>query len=284
MNKLTVVIPKGRIYKNVFHLLNEAGIRIDVDERMYRPIVNNPEIEIKIMKPQNIPKLLELGSHDIGFTGLDWIVESGASVHELMDLRFDPVKLVAAIPEKLDEAVLLRRRIIVASEYENIPREFLDKRGFNYVFLRTYGATEVFPPDDADMIIDNTSTGRTLTEHQLKIVANIMDSSTRFVANKHSLADPWKHEKISQLVMLFQSILDARERVMLEMNIPSDRMEEIVQGLPCMRSPTVAPLHGSQGYAVKIAIKKQQAVDIIPQLKKMGATDILEYEIRKVVV
>jgi ATP phosphoribosyltransferase len=284
MNKLTVVIPKGRIYKNVFHLLNEAGIRIDVDERMYRPIVNNPEIEIKIMKPQNIPKLLELGSHDIGFTGLDWIVESGASVHELMDLRFDPVKLVAAIPEKLDEEVLLGRRIIVASEYENIPREFLDKRGFNYVFLRTYGATEVFPPDDADMIIDNTSTGRTLTEHQLKIVANIMDSSTRFVANKDSLADPWKHEKISRLVMLFQSILDARERVILEMNIPSDRMEEIVQGLPCMRSPTVAPLHGSQGYAVKIAIKKQQAVDIIPQLKRMGATDILEYEIRKVVV
>jgi len=236
------------------------------------------------MKPQNIPKLLELGSHDVGFTGHDWIIETSADVEELMDLKFNPVKIVAAIPEHEQPEKLIRRKIVVASEYENISSKFLNERGFDYVFLRTFGATEVFPPDDADMIVENTETGRTLAEHNLKVMADILDSSTRFIANKTALADEWKHEKIYELKMVFRAILDARGRVMLEMNVPSEKLEEIIKMLPCMRSPTVAPLYGEQGYAVKIAIKKQEVTKLIPFLKKMGATDILEYEFRKVVI
>jgi ATP phosphoribosyltransferase len=284
MKKLRMVVPKGRINENVVKLLSEAGVRLHVDERGYRPAVSDPEIEVKLMKPQNIPKLVELGSHDVGFSGLDWIIETGADVEELMDLEFNPVKIVAAIPEHEQPEKLLRRKIVVASEYENLSRKFLNERGFEYVFLRTFGATEVFPPDDADMIIENTETGRTLAEHNLKIMTKILDSSTRFIANKTALTDEWKCKKMYDLKMIFQAILDARARVMLEMNVPSEKLEEIIQILPCMRAPTVAPLYGEQGYAVKTAVHKHEVTKLLPLLKKMGATDILEYEFRKVVI
>lgn len=284
MNKLRIVIPKGRIFENVVKLLNEAGIYMQVNERGYRPIVNNPEIEIKIMKPQNIPKLVELGSHDIGFTGYDWIVETGVDIAEIMDLKLNPVKIIAAVPQNLSDKSLRKKKLVVASEYENMATSFLKKGRYNYVFLRTYGTTEVFPPDDADMIIDNTATGRTLTEHNLRTIATLLNSSTRFIANKKSLKDAWKREKIDEMKILFQSVLDARERVMLEMNIPKEKFKTIVKILPCMRSPTVAPLYGEQGYAVKVAVKRTEVIKLIPLLKKLGATDILEYEFRKVVV
>lgn len=284
MAKIKMVIPKGRIFNNVIKLLNDAGFGIDVDERSYIPRVDDPEIEAKIMKPQNIPRLLELGSHDIGFTGHDWVIETRANIIELMDLEFDPVKIIAAIPEAMVQTNLGQRKLVVASEYEEIARNYLDEKRYQYILLRTFGATEVFPPDDADMIIDNVSTGRTLKEHNLIVIDTILESSTRFYANKQALNDPWKREKIEEMKMIFQAVLDARQRVMLEMNVPKDKLEEIVKFLPCMRSPTVAPLYGEQGYAVKVAVKKREVIKLIPLLKKYGATDILEYDFRKVVL
>lgn len=284
MHKLKMVVPKGRIFSNVIKLLNDAGFGIDVDERSYIPRVEDPEIEAKIMKPQNIPRLLELGSHDVGFTGHDWVVETGADIIEIFDLEFDPVKIVAAIPEAFLSTDWSHKKLVVASEYEQIARTYLEEKRFQYILLRTFGATEVFPPDDADMIIDNVSTGRTLKEHNLVVVDTILESSTRFYANKQALSDPWKREKIEEMKMIFQAVLDARQRVMLEMNVPKERLEEIVKFLPCMRSPTVAPLYGEQGYAVKVAVKKREVIKLIPLLKKYGASDILEYDFRKVVL
>ncbi|MEO0094357.1 MAG: ATP phosphoribosyltransferase [candidate division WOR-3 bacterium] len=284
MKRLNIVIPKGSIFENVIRLFNDAGIYINISERVYRPFVNDPELQIKILRPQNIPDLIEIGSHDAGFTGKDWVIESNADVIEIMDLKLDPVKIVSAIPEDADISALRKKRIIVASEYERLTRNFLKKEGFRYKFLRTYGATEVFPPEDADMIIDNTATGNTLKEHKLKIFKVIMASTTRFIASKRALKNSWKRNKIEELKMLFQAVLDARERVMLEMNVPKEKFEKIVKILPCMRSPTVAPLYGEKGFAVKVAVKKSEVVKLIPQLKRLGATDILEYEFRKVVV
>ncbi|MBD3287633.1 ATP phosphoribosyltransferase, partial [candidate division KSB1 bacterium] len=172
----------------------------------------------------------------------------------------------------------------VATEYEHIARSFLEEMGYNYILIRTFGATEVFPPDDADMIIDNVSTGRTLREHNLHVIHQVAESSTRFIANNDALKDPDKREKIDEMKMLFKSVLDARERVMLEMNVPKDKFDEIIKVLPSMRSPTVAPLYGEKGYAIKIAVKRNDVVKLIPMLKKHGATDILEYEFRKVVL
>lgn len=284
MRALKIVIPKGRIFQNVVSLFHEAGFQLEIDDRGYTPWISDPEIEIKCMKPQNIAQLVELGSHDAGFTGLDWIAETSAGVREILDLKFDPVRIVSAIPQNRTPADLKKKKIVVASEYENISRRYLDQGGFDYLFLRTYGATEVFPPDDADMIIDNVSSGRTLKANGLKIVDTLMNSSTRLIANPAAASDPWKGEKISELATLFLAVLDARGRVMLEMNVPPEKLSQVVKKLPCMRSPTVSPLYREEGYAVKVAVKRSEVVKLIPMLKRMGATDILEYEIKKVVL
>ena len=283
MKKLKVAIPKGKMYENVVNLLNDAGINVRAGERLYRPIVSDEKVEIKIVKPQNIPKLIELGSHDVGFTGHDLIVEMSADVVEVMDLKFDPVKVVAAVSENTDIKDLRRKKIVVASEYENLTRKFLEREEYDYVFLKTYGATEVFPPEDADMIIDNTSTGKTLKEQGLKPIKTLLESSTRFVANKKALEDIEKREKINEMKMLFQAVLDARERVILEMNVSEENFGRVVKFLPCMRAPTIAPLYEGLGYAIKVAVKGGEVAKLIPQLKKLGATDILEYELRKVI-
>ncbi|MDD5090347.1 MAG: ATP phosphoribosyltransferase [Candidatus Wallbacteria bacterium] len=283
--KLKIVLPKGRIFKGVCSVLDGAGLGIEVDERSYVPRISDSEIEAKIMKPQNIPQLVELGSHDAGFTGLDWINETGADVEEIMDLGLDRVKIVAAVPSALAGTdFAARERLVVASEYENITRRYLESLGCGYVFVRTHGATEVFPPDDADMIVDNTATGRTLKENGLAIVTTVMESSTRFIANKRAMQDQWKRRKIENLAILIRSVMDARARVMLEMNVPKDKFDEIVRTLPCMRSPTVAPLYQDEGFAVKVAVKRGEASALILRLKELGAMDILEYEIRKVVL
>jgi ATP phosphoribosyltransferase len=239
-------------------------------------------LDAKIMKPQNVGELLELGSHDAGFTGLDWIKESGADVEEVLDLGFDKVRIVAAVPEGYDEAKLKSKKLVVATEYVNLAETWLKASGYQYRLLRTYGATEVFPPDDADMIIDNTSSGQTLHDNGLKIIGTLLESSTRFAASKIALADKEKKSRIEELAMLFHAVLDGRERVMLEMNIPKERFESLAS-LPAMRSPTVASLYGDAGFAVKIAVRKNEVPDIIPKLKKLGALDIVEYDLRKVV-
>jgi ATP phosphoribosyltransferase len=236
------------------------------------------------MKPQNVGELLELGSHDAGFTGIDWIRESGAQVEEIMDLGLDRVRIVAAIPADKGEAELKTKKIVVATEYVNLAEAWLLAKGYHYRILRTYGATEVFPPDDADMIIDNTASGQTLRDNGLKIIDTILESSTRFAAGKAAMADKEKRARIEELAMLFRAVLDARERVMLEMNVTADRFAALVSGLPSMRSPTVSPLNGDGGYAVKTAVRKRDVPELIPKLKKLGAVDIVEYDLRKVVL
>lgn len=282
MEKLKILLPKGRIYEHVIGLFSGAGISINLPERAYRPTVNQDDLEAKVMKPQNIGKLLELGAHDMGFTGRDWIKETGADVEEIMDTGFDKVRIVAAVPNAIDDAHLKSHHVIVATEYENIASNWLKNQGMDYEVIRTYGATEVFPPDDADMIVDNTATGRTLVENSLRIVAEIMTSSTCMFASKKAMQDPEKKKKIMELKNIFESVIDARDRVMLEMNVPKESFEAVVNGLPAMRSPTVSPLHGDKGFAIKIAVKKCEVPNLLPRLKSLGATDILEYELKMV--
>ncbi len=284
MQTLRVLIPKGRIYQNVTKIFEEAGIRFRLADRAYRPSIDLDWLEAKIMKPQNVGQLLQIGSHDVGFTGHDWIVETSSDVVELMDLKFDTVRIVAAVPNELDEEKLRSKKIVVATEYVAIAEAWLKKQGYNYELVRTYGATEVFPPDDADMIIDNTSTGATLKENGLRIVDTLLTSSTRFLAGKAALKDPFKKEKIDELLTLFRAVLDGRERVMLEMNVAEAMFDPLVEGLPAMRSPTVSPLLGNLGYAVKIAVKRSDVPALLPRLKELGATDIVEYELRKAVL
>ena len=280
---LRLLIPKGRIFDSVATLLSDAGFPITLADRTYRPALGVQWLDAKIMKPQNVGELLELGSHDAGFTGIDWIRESGADVAEIIDLGFDKVKIVAAVPNTFEDAALRSKKLVVATEYVNLAQRWLEESGYRYRILRTYGATEVFPPDDADMIIDNTSSGQTLKDNGLKIIGTILESSTRFIASHAALADSEKRNRIEELTMLFRAVLDGRDRVMLEMNIPKDCFDAVVSGLPAMRSPTVSPLFGDGGYAVKIAVNRHEVTGIIPRLKKLGALDIVEYDLRKVV-
>src|SRR5262249_21818859 len=211
--------------------------------RSYRPQVDEPGFEAKYLKPQNIPRLIEIGAHDCGFTGHDWVVESGADVVEVLDTGLDPVRLVAAAPERQ----ATRRPLIVASEYERITRRYLEERGEPFLFIRTFGATEVFPPEDADLILDLVATGQTLRENHLVVVDEVLKSSTRFVASKGALADPDRAERIATLQTLMQAVLEARRRVLLEMNVTAERLAAVVDLLPAMKSPTIQELHGGKG-------------------------------------
>ncbi len=281
---LRLALPKGRMQDAVLVLLADAGIRVTPTARGYRPAVSLPDCEAKILKHQNIVEMLELGSRDVGFAGADWVEELDAEVVELLDTGLDPVSVVAAAPtglfERLDE---IGRPLVVASEYETLANAWIARRDLDAEFVRSFGATEVFPPEDADVIIDNTATGSTLQANDLEIVDTIMTSSTRLYASPQAMQDDGKRERIEDLSLLLRSVLDARKRVMIEVNAPADRLEEVVSLLPCMREATVAPLYGNSGYAVKAAVLREKLHEIIPAIKAAGGTDVAVTDISQIV-
>ncbi|WP_251359376.1 ATP phosphoribosyltransferase [Kangiella sp. TOML190] len=279
---LKMVIPKGKLYDKVAELLSDIGLSLVGDSRNYRPTLYGCDIEVKLLKSQNIPELVALGQHDIGFAGLDWIEENNADVEVLENLNFNPVQVVACIPENWDFKSVMQKEIIVASEYNRIAKNYLDSLQVKYKLLRAYGATEVFPPEDADMVIDNTSTGSTIRANRLKVVGTVLQSSTQLIANKSVLKDPKKRKQIDDLLLLIRAVLNGRKRVLLEMNCNKKNIEQIVELLPAMRAPTVSELYKSDGFAIKAAVEKRLIKDLLPELIAAGATDILETPIRKV--
>jgi ATP phosphoribosyltransferase len=284
--KLKLTLPNGRIQEKVVRLLEQIGISFSQTGRSYRPLCSDPLIQAKMLRAKNIPGLVALGRHDCGFAGKDWVYEQNADVVELLDLGFDPVRIVAAMPEDLVSAgggFKLGRQLIVASEYERISRDFIEKEKIDAIYVHAYGATEALPPEDADIIIDNTSSGETLRQNRLSIVSELMKSSTRFICNQAALENPVKKKKLEEMTMLMKSTLQARHKVLLEMNVSDAVFETIVGMLPCMKAPTVSRLHNCDGYAVKIAVSTGEVPSLIPRLVEMGATDILEYKLEKIV-
>ena len=281
---LTLALPKGRIMEQTLRLIADAGLGVQSNGRSYRPRVSDPTVEAKYLKPQNIPRLVELGAHDCGFTGYDWLVETGADVVEVLDTGLDPVTLVAAAPEGLGSRLgSLGRPVVVASEFEALTRRFVTERGWPFVFIRTYGATEVFPPEDADLVLDLAATGATLRENRLEIVAEVLWSSTRFIASRRAFDDPGKRARIEALGMMLRAVLEARRRVLVEVNVPADRLDAVIAVLPAMKSPTIQPLFGGQGYAVKAAVPRSQLPRVMIQLREAGATDLIAYALEQVI-
>lgn len=288
MEKLKILLAKGRIYESVYELLSDVGISLKLPDRTYFPITNQKDLAFQVVKPQIASVLLAANKADIAFSGKDWVFENGVedSLVEIMDLGFDPVRVVAAIPEDFDYEELAKKNVTIATEYQILSKKWVEAKKINGTIFRTWGTSEGFVQNTEDSIaqilIDNTSTGSSLKANRLKIVDTLMESSTRMYASKEAMADPEKKQKILELKMLFSAVLDARDRVMLEMNVSKEKFDTLVKAIPSMRSPTVSPLFGDSGYAVKTAVKKSEVPVLLPKLKEFGATDILEYELRKV--
>lgn len=289
---LRLGLPKGRMQEGVFQLLADAGLPVKADERGYRPVVGGTDglaFEAKILKPQNIVEMLDAGSRDLGFAGADWVRELGADLVELLDTDMDRVRLVAAAPESLVErgglsaTAKLGRPLVVASEYEGIAREWISRKLPGARFVRSYGATEVFPPEDADIIIDNSATGSTLRANGLKVVDELLESSTRLYASKAAMDDPVRKAAAESLVLLLSSVLEARRRVMIEINVSAANLAGLTASLPCMRSPTVSPLKGGEAFAVRVAAPRTSLPDLILEIKRLGGSDIVVTELAQLV-
>lgn len=279
-----LAIPKGRIESGVKSLLSDAGINLRTGLRGYRPVSSVEGFEVKLLKPQNIVEMLAVGSRDVGFSGADWVAEKSADLIELLDTGIDPVRVVAAAPESLIvEGDLPERHLVVASELERIATKWIEDRGLDATLVRSYGATEVFPPEDADVIVDISATGETLAANGLVVVDELMRSSTRLYASRNAMDSPSKKEAIDGFVLSLRSVLEARQRAMVELNVAPADVERVIEILPCMREPTIATLHGEEGLAVKAAVPRSELPGLIPLLKTRGATDIVVSSLEQIV-
>ena len=301
MAVLKMALPKGHLWSQVKALMDRAGYGLRVEsERSYVVKSNDPEIEMRIYRAQNIPPLVEEGKYDVGITGHDWVVEHGADVEELLDLGVGRVKLVVAVPAsygikrstepsevfaKLVEKVRGegKARLIVASEYENLATRLCEEMlgGYQFKLIRSYGATETFI-EVADAILDVAETGETLRQNGWEVVYEVFESTARLIASKQSLRDREKREKIEGLAMLLKAAKEAGGMKLLKMNVPSSALDEVISLLPAMKSPTVSRLFNGD-YAVEVAVRSEEVVKLIPMLKRKGASDILEINLDKVV-
>jgi ATP phosphoribosyltransferase len=303
MVKLRFAIPKGSLGESTMKFLSEAGYEIKGSERTYRPTANDPNLELKILRPQEIPIFVSSGSQDIGITGLDWVVEVKAKVKMLLDLEYGKVKLVLAVPKQLTgiESLsdLLRARlgegkaVRISTEYLNIASRYVKKnpvyreffqeleptivtpwwiKGSNdkvRIFL-SFGATEAKPPEDADAIIDVSETGVTLEQNNLKVIETIMESSAVLIANENSLEDPQKKEKILDVIALFKGVVNGRKKLHIFVNVKEENLEELLRVLPALKAPTIAPLSKKGWYSLNTVIDKAQLFEVLPYLRRLA--------------
>lgn len=274
---LRLALPKGRMQPGIARLLADAGLApaSGFAERDYRPRLA-PGFVTKLLKPQNVVEMLHHGSRDLGFAGADWVAELRADVVEVLDTGLDPVRIVAAAPEALlENGRLPARPLVVASEYEQLARDWIAAERLEATFVRSYGATEVFPPEDADVVVDNTATGTTLAQQGLAITAELMRSTTRLYANPRALRDPQRKAAIEAFALLLRSVLEARSRALLDLNVDAGDLDAVVAVLPSMQRPTIASLYAGEGFAVRAAVPRSELPRLIPLLRARGGRDLL---------
>lgn len=289
MKKVKIVLPKGSLQESTILLFSRAGFEIKVDSRSYYLSVDDPEIEAVLLRPQEIPRYIEMGAFDAGISGKDWILENKAKVVEICEFKYAktglrPVKIVIAVPQDspIKDIKDLEGKII-ATELVNLTKDFLKKHNVKAKVEFSYGATEIKAGNLVDAIVDITETGKTLSSHNLKILKVIMESTPRLIANKKSLGDKWKREKIENIAMLLNGALIGMTKVGLKMNVEKKNIDKIVKILPAMKKPTISPLTEEGWYALETIIEKSQAKKLIPELKKLGAEGIVEYPLNKVI-
>lgn len=286
---LRLGIPKGSLQESTLKIFRKAGYNIGVSSRSYYPTIDDPEIELMMIRAQEMARYVEDGILDAGLTGYDWIMEQNAKVALVSELNYAkeglrPVRWVVAVPEdspiKKVEDLEGKR---VATELVAYTKRFLKKRGVNADVEFSWGATEVKPPRLADAIVELTETGSSLRANKLRIVEVMLTSTTRLIANRESWKDPWIKEKLGNLNILLQGALMAEEKVGLKMNLPSDRLDAVTKVLPAMHSPTVSHHRDQDWVSIEVIIDEKLVRDLIPKLKHAGASGIVEYPLNKVI-
>ena len=288
---ITIALPKGSLEEQTLQLFKEADLGVRRTDRDYSPSIDDERIaKVKILRPQEIPTYVEMGYFDMGISGHDWVHESGAQVKEIAKLNYSKtgqgnVKIVIAVHRdmpitKVEEIPPDSR---VTTEYPEMTKEFFGRLGIPVKLFHSYGASEAKVPDLMDVVVDLTETGTTLRKNGLKIIGQIMESYTVIIANKGSFEDPVKKREMEEIVTLLMGVIEARNQVLLSMNVPSAALEKVVSTLPALKKPTVSRLHGIDYFSIETVVNKQQVNTLIPKLKGAGAEDILEIPITKIV-
>ncbi len=287
--KLKIGLPKGSLQEPTLELFDKAGYQISGASRSYRPMIDDPEIEIRLLRAQEIGRYVDHGFLDCGITGRDWVAENKAEVEVLCDLQYsratsNPTRWVLAVPEDSPYKTvkdLEGKRI--ATEATGLVERYLEKHGVNAEVEFSWGATEVKVPELVDAIVDITETGSSLRANNLRIMDTLMESYPQFISNPHSFKDEWKQGKMKRLTLLLEAALLARDMVGLKLNLPEKQLQKLIETLPSLRQPTVSHLAQDGWVAVETVISEKTVRDIIPELKALGAEGIIEYTLNKVV-
>jgi len=286
---LKLGLPKGSLQDSTLDLFAKAGFHFSVKSRSYFPSIDDDELEAILIRAQEMAHYVELGAFDVGLTGKDWIIETGADVVEVSDLVYSkasmrPVRWVLAVPESSPiRSVKDLEGKHIATEVVNITKQYLERNGVSAHVEFSWGATEVKPPELADAIVEVTETGTSLRANKLRIVEVLLESNTKLIANKAAWADPWKREKIENMAMLLQGAIYAQGKVGLKMNAPRKALDQIMQIIPGLRQPTVANLANDDWVALEVIVDEQTVRRVIPELKRAGAEGIFEYTISKLI-
>ncbi len=314
MEKVKFAIPAGSLAKATFEMLQRSGYIVSGQERTYRPTINDPKIELKILRPQEIPVFVSEGLQDVGITGQDWIKETGAEVEILENLEYGKIRLVVAVPKELSELGKISdimesiwsmgKNFRVSTEYLNIASDYI-KKNLSYekrfgtlnptivtpwwrkgdnprakIFL-SFGATEAKPPENSDCIIDVTETGSTIEANNLQIIETIMHSSAVLIANKKALESSAKQEKIYDIMTLLKGVVDGSKRIHIFVNVKRDNLQKLLTSLPALKNPTVAPLADEGWLSVNTVVEKDCLIELLPKIRDL-AQGIVVYEPRQV--
>ncbi|HEV3256234.1 MAG TPA: ATP phosphoribosyltransferase [Gemmataceae bacterium] len=287
--QLRLGIPAGSLQEATGELFRKAGYKVTFASRSYYPAIDDPEIHCTLIRAQEMPRYVQDGSLDCGLTGYDWILENDAHVKELAELVFSkvskrPVRWVLAVPNDSPVKTIqdLRGKRI-ATEVVHLTRRWLAGHGVEAQVEFSWGATEVKPPRLADAIVDVTETGSSLRANNLRIVAELLQSTTRFITNDRAYADPWKRRKMDDLVLMLQGAMAAEGKVGLMMNVRKADLPAVLKILPALQTPTISSLSDPEWADVNTILDESVVRHIVPQLKQAGARGIVEYPLNKII-
>ena len=286
---LRIGLPSGSLQESTLDLFAKAGYQITGSKRSYKPAVDDPELEIRLLRAQEISRYVEHGYLDCGITGKDWIEENNSDVELIGKLEYSkatssPTRWVLVVPQGSPiQSVKDVQGKRIATEAVGLTTRFLESRGVKAVVEFSWGSTEVKVPELVDAIVDITETGTSLVANNLRIIEVITESYPQVIGNHESMKNAWKRGKLERLVLLLQGALNARNKVGLKLNLENHKLQNLLQRLPALRNPTVSPLAQAGWVAVETVIDERVVREIIPELKDLGAEGIIEYPLNKVV-